>query len=507
MTSKWGETVTQRRRALTRRALRCLTPAGVAGAAVLLGIALKGMSLRLGDPDLWWHLKTGQIIASRHAIPPVDLFSFTRAGDPWVVQEWGSEVLMHGINAVFGLRGIVAWRGIMLVLIYALVARLILRETGRTLGGWALVALAAFAGSTSWTERPNLFSFLLFVVVLTLARARNRQLWWIVPICALWANLHGMVLLGLGLVTLLALAETGKAIVRFPGSDARWAARLGLVAGASTIASFVNPYGPGLHVHALRLVRTVSPVVTEWASPDFHDAGAALFLALLLISVASLALSPKPADPTDVALMTAFTTLGLMAVRNLPVASIVLGVVAARHVSGALTHVFAGARQKARAASEPAPTLAAASLVLVAAVFGTLIFRSFPWRDPVAPTYPVAALDTMAGPDVRLFTRDAWAGFALYRRWPDVRVDVDTRVDFFGLTVVNRHRRAIAGLRGWEWTLRDLCVTHVLIADTDGLAGEIAGDRSWTLANDERLGDGHRALLYVPARTPTHCPA
>lgn len=483
------------------------TPASVAGTAVMFAIALKGLSLRLSDPDLWWHLKTGMIIASERAIPSGDPFSFTRAGHPWVVQEWGSELILNAVNSLFGLRGIVVWRGLMLVIIYALVARLILRETGQTLGGWALVALAAFAGSTSWTERPNLLSFLLFVIVLGLARAGGRAAWLIVPLSALWANLHGMVLLGLGLVVLLALAEAVKVLVRFPSADTGRASRLGMIAVASTLASFANPYGPGLHTHGLQLVRTVSPVVTEWASPDFHTAGALLFLGLLLITIASLALSADPADPTDVALATAFTALGLTAVRNLPVASIVLGLVAARHAPGAIARVFAGTRRKQLASSSSSPAPAGASLLIVAAIFGTLIVRSFPWDDPVAAVYPTTTLDAAAVPGARLFTRDTWAGFAIYQHWPHLRVDADTRVDFFGLSLINRHRRAVAGLQGWERTLDDLCITHVLVSDTDGLAGELGADPGWSLAADERLGNGRRALLYVPVRAPARCPA
>jgi hypothetical protein len=44
------------------------------------------------DPDLWWHLRTGQWIMETGHIPRSDPFSFTRAGSPWVSHEWLSEV-------------------------------------------------------------------------------------------------------------------------------------------------------------------------------------------------------------------------------------------------------------------------------------------------------------------------------------------------------------------------------------------------------------------------------
>jgi len=44
------------------------------------------------DPDLWWHLRTGQWIVETGTVPHTDPFSFTRAGQPWVSHEWLSEV-------------------------------------------------------------------------------------------------------------------------------------------------------------------------------------------------------------------------------------------------------------------------------------------------------------------------------------------------------------------------------------------------------------------------------
>src|ERR1051326_4348754 len=43
--------------------------------------------------DFWWHLKMGEIIATTHSIPKVDIFSFTAAGQPFVVQNWLAEVI------------------------------------------------------------------------------------------------------------------------------------------------------------------------------------------------------------------------------------------------------------------------------------------------------------------------------------------------------------------------------------------------------------------------------
>jgi hypothetical protein len=492
-----------------------LTPASISGIALLASIAANTLSQRLVDLDIWWHLKTGQLTVAMHSIPAGDPYSFTAAGRRWIVQEWGSQVILHGIDSAFGLRGILVWRAAMLVAVYALVARLIIRRAGNTIGAWALVALTAYAGSGGWTERPNLFSFLLFVLTLSLTTRRDRTIWLFVPIAALWANLHGMVVLGLGLVVLLAAAEGLKVLFRWEGADGVWARRLTGVAGAGVLATFLNPYGPGLLAHSYRLVRIVTEFVTEWASPDFHQIVPLLFLLLAAVTIAGLALAPPRADPTDVALTVAFLGLGLSAVRNLPIAAIVLGFVASRYAPAAVNVALAGRRGGGRTRPEvrPPALLNTVALVAVTGVLVTLVATSFPRSGSIQETvdekFPVASLENLRGEQVRLFTSDSWAGLALYMLWPETRVAFDTRPDFYGRPIIRRYQSVIAGRGDWGAQLSAWCVTHVLVDSRTGLAALVADDAEWTLLRDDpvreddRLG---RALLFRRLDPPAGCP-
>src|SRR5271170_6069426 len=49
------------------------------------------------DPDVWWHLRTGQLILQNHHLFNSDPYSFTRFGQPWVNHEWLSDSLMYGL--------------------------------------------------------------------------------------------------------------------------------------------------------------------------------------------------------------------------------------------------------------------------------------------------------------------------------------------------------------------------------------------------------------------------
>src|SRR5690242_20193591 len=65
-------------------------------AALLVLLTVLTVRSRFSDSDLWWHLKTGELIWNTHVIPRVDSFSFTANGHPWTAQEWLSELSIYG---------------------------------------------------------------------------------------------------------------------------------------------------------------------------------------------------------------------------------------------------------------------------------------------------------------------------------------------------------------------------------------------------------------------------
>lgn len=483
------------------------SPSRVVAVAVLASIPAKSLADRIADPDLWWHLRTGKLIVATHHIPHSDVYSYTVPGRPWVAQEWLSEVILHGIRKVFGLWGIFFWRTLMLTVIYLLVARLIHRRMGEGMGTWALAGLTAYAGGANWTERPNLFSFLLFVVMLTLLDRRDRSIWFVVPLAALWANLHGMVILGIGTLAMVAITEGIKVRLQWERADAVWAKRVGLVALAGAVATLANPRGPELIAYSFRLVRVVSTLVTEWASPDFHEAGALIFLALLLVTIASLAFAPGRPDLTDIGFVLAFTVLGLQAARNLAIASIVLGVVTARYMPGALSAVRPPPVSR-REATQPSMMIGVLGLVVALGGLGIVVASDFPRSDApqdiVEKEYPVAMLAALNGRSgSRVFAFDVWADYLIDQSWPGLRVYHDTRVEVYGLTQTGRYQRTIAALPGWDRLLDESCTTHVLVRPLrDPLAEALRRAPGWRVEREEK-----RAILFARTTTVAGCPS
>ena len=67
--------------------------------------------MRQTDYDWWWHLRVGQDIWQNKALPTVDTYSYTRAGQPFVVHEWLFELLTYLGYRAFSYRGLVVIMG------------------------------------------------------------------------------------------------------------------------------------------------------------------------------------------------------------------------------------------------------------------------------------------------------------------------------------------------------------------------------------------------------------
>jgi hypothetical protein len=129
----------------------------------------------------------------------------------------------------------------------------------------------------------------MFALVVSLlvrdARCPSARVWWTLPLVALWANLHGSVLVGAGLVALRGLTIAAPA-VRSRGRDRRLSLARGFGLGAGAIvAVFASPYGP----HMLEYYRRTAfnpafgKLVVEWM-PATPSASTAAFYLLAFLS-------------------------------------------------------------------------------------------------------------------------------------------------------------------------------------------------------------------------------
>jgi hypothetical protein len=129
--------------------------------------------------------------------------------------------------------------------------------------GVALCAAAAGTLPSLAIARSQLFSLALFPVLLALlrseARSPSRRIWLVVPLLALWSNLHGAVLIGLGVTLAYLLLERFRRD-RITASAVAVAAPLALLCTPMLERTFSYYHGVLTNVAAARGLGLWSPL-------------------------------------------------------------------------------------------------------------------------------------------------------------------------------------------------------------------------------------------------------
>src|SRR5215467_11505247 len=170
------------------------------------------------DPDLWWHLRTGQWIVETGTVPHTDPFSFTRAGQAWVSHEWLSEILFYEVWRHAGFGGLIALSAVVTTAGFMI---LYFRCGGVSAWAAAATALGAVASAPAWGVRPQMFTFALTSLLLWLVEHAERRPWvlcWIPPIFLFWLNLHA----GFVLAPILLLAYAAGLVMESALGDVAW---------------------------------------------------------------------------------------------------------------------------------------------------------------------------------------------------------------------------------------------------------------------------------------------
>ena len=123
----------------------------------------------LGDPDMYWHLASGQWMLDHHEILRFDIFSSTVSGQPYSVGEWLGEVLFALVFNAGGWAGLTLFRALLAAVAGFALARLSRRGGAPIIAALLVVVWAVAFSKTRWIDRPAMFTFVLFPVVLGLS--------------------------------------------------------------------------------------------------------------------------------------------------------------------------------------------------------------------------------------------------------------------------------------------------------------------------------------------------
>jgi hypothetical protein len=444
----------------------------------------------LADPDYFWHLATGKLISESGTIPSTDPFSFTWMGKPWVLHEWLSELLVFRLVQSIGPFPAL---GVFGLLVPAGLASVAIAFRRRGVPAMAIVVATLLAAAVAMpyaTVRPQVLSWLLICVLLTvlisLRPGRQGVVMLLTPLFALWANLHGLWVVGLGVVALYTLASF---LGRTPMSVHRGWVSAG--AAGCLMATAATPAGVAGILYPLRYVDAGDwglAHIPEWQSPNFHDAVQLPLLAWIIV----VALVSRTAPGWLRVLAVVGILMALVANRNAPVAAM-LGVPAVAFGIGRLVG------ERARPTGQTVGTaigrrIAEAAIAMVTILtIQVAIPPVYGSSGVVLDRYPVAAMDILTTrlPDARVFAEYGWGGYVIYRIHDSGgSVFVDGRNDMYDQSILEKYSAIRAAQVGWEGVLDRYRVDAVILPPDAPLTRVLAASGAWC----EAFRDGRQVL-------------
>ncbi len=270
-------------------------------------------------PDSWYTLLAGRLIA-RSGLPHHDTLTVLTGGRTWVDQQWLGQLAAYGLWRTGGWPLALAASGACFLAAFALAA------TAARLGGASerstalVLVVCVLAGLPNTVFRTQIPAYVLFALVLLLLlrdeRQPSRSVYLVFPLLVVWANIHGSVVLGAGLVT-LAGAVCGAARLRERAAASTWLPRVVTLLVAPWVCVFVSPYAFGLpgYYRSVLWNPALSRIVGEWG-PSTPRAEP-VFIVLLLAALWIAGRSRRKLTPFALLALVATGIGGVLAVRNI----------------------------------------------------------------------------------------------------------------------------------------------------------------------------------------------
>jgi tetratricopeptide (TPR) repeat protein len=390
-------------------------------------------------------------MVQRWGFPPSEPFTFPSAGAPYYNLEWLFDVILYLAYLAGGFAGVILLKAALIALVFLI----IWKDAGLTAGRGAGDALDALIRTAVLlplllmvkhriVERPDLvlmlfLSFTIYALNTYLSQGRCRYLYVLPLVQVLWVNMHPSIVAGaVPFVALLGGGVLLRGLGRWRGAEipeapaGRQLTTIALVFAAVLVASLLNPHGAEpLMVpfrlatsswHALHILELQPPRPASQPGP---------FVVTALLGATLLASARR--YPVIPALLVApFISLGLSALRFIPILIIVAAPVLVRNI-----RVMAGGVRSAwgrRAGLTLASTATALALTAVGLTVGTRIepfadgrkIPGFGVNDLFLPEGALRYLDRI-GVQGRVLNKLHWGGYIAWRDHPRRLAIVDGR--------------------------------------------------------------------------------
>ena len=455
-----------------------------------LGIGVYAVLLACGDvllvdSDTYWQISVGQWIIDHAALPRVDIYSFTKAGEPWMSSSWLAQVLLAGSYDLAGWTGPVVLASASIASTFALLAFILGRRIPARYA--VVVTLAALLLSMQhFLARPHVLVLPVMLAwaygLMSASERGEAPSFWLLPLIALWANLHGGFIFGLVLAGAFAIDALWNAdVARQKPLALRWAV-FGI---GSVVACCATPYGWGSLLAARKILDLgeLLHLIYEWMPANFTSLGA--FEMSILALIAAALYSGVKLSPPRIALVLGLLHMALSHVRNLEIFALLLPLVVLAPVASQF------ALQPARFGKIITPLASAAVLaVLLGASTWALAAKSA--FSPPEVQSPAAAFEALQARHPQRVLNDLpFGGYMIWRKMP---VFIDGRAELYGEAFEMAYYRALQlkDVNQFLDILKTWDIDAVLLTPATPAVGLLDNIPGW-----QRVYSDRNAVLHV----------
>jgi hypothetical protein len=414
--------------ATTRNIARALVPLFAGATAYLIFLSMGEILLR--DSDTLWQIRIGQWIVQHGTMPYTDVHSFTRFGEPWMSSSWLSQVLYAMAYESLD------WAGPVILTSLAIGATVtifiyLLDEYVDQTRSILLVTLAVLMSATHFLARPHMLAFPFMVAFLggliAAADRRSHPSWLLLPVLAVWANLHGGFVLGLALIGPIGLEAVW---CTDPNNRVALAARWALFGVAAPAACCCTPYGWDTLLGAAKILNLgqLLSLIWEWMPANF---GSWTFFELALLGLIGFAFHRGLVlSLPRIMLLVGLTYMALSHARNIEIFAFMVPLVLAKPVAEHLGTIGPAIVPSRAMQSRSHVIMLAALGVAVAGWASTKAFVAYhPFTFSESQT-PVAAVDVLKKRQAqRIFSTSPFGGYLVFR---DIKAFIDGRAELYG---------------------------------------------------------------------------
>jgi hypothetical protein len=469
---------------------------GLVPAWLWVGIGVYALLLSNGgmflcDSDTYWQIAVGQWIFDHHALPRVDIYSFTKAGEPWTSSSWLAQVLYATSYNLAGWTGPVVLAAGCIAATFALFTHILGRRVPAACA--VTVAIAALVLSKGhFLARPHVLVLPIMLAwangLMSASERGHAPSPWLLPLIALWANLHGGFVFGLVLVGAFALDALWNA-----DQAQRWsvALRWAVFGVGALVACCVTPYGWGSILAARRILDLgeLLHLIYEWMPADFSKFGA--FEMVILTLIAGALYGGVRLTPPRIALVLGLLHMALSHVRNLEIFALLLPIVVLAPVASQF------ALRPAWAARTGAPMPVMAAVMVLLGGWTWLLAANTTFAMPESQS-PAAAVEALRAHNPRRVLNDL--PFGGYLIWRQIPVFVDGRAELYGEAFDMAYYRAmqLKDVNQFLDILNKWDIDAVLLTPSTPAVGLLDHIGGWRRA----YADGNAVLHVRTARTP-----